>query len=86
VTAKGKLVDAPSAVGSNLIDINLNEWQIWILAELRRTGRLCRCDVEKRCRCSGRTATRDLAVLRAKGLIEFVNDTWPEHDRLTQFE
>ncbi|NLG64825.1 MAG: response regulator [Actinobacteria bacterium] len=72
------------ANGDGTGDTDLNERQIWVLDELRRAGRLCRCDVEKQCDCSERTAKRDLAALRAKGLIEYVDTPRPGHYRLTR--
>lgn len=72
------------ANGDGTGDTGLNERQIWALSELRRTGRLCRCDVEKHSKCSERTAKRDLMTLREKGLIEFVDSPRPGHYRLTQ--
>ena len=64
-------------------DMDLNERQAWALAELRRAGRLSRGDVEKHGQCSDRTAKRDLAALRAKGLVEFVESPHPGYYRLT---
>jgi len=72
------------ANGDGTGDTDLNERQIWALSELRRTGRLCRCDVEKHSKCSERTAKRDLTTLREKGLIEFVDSPRPGHYRLTR--
>jgi DNA-binding response OmpR family regulator len=100
VTVRGAAVGVPNqgatAVGTQATtvgtsanrdgtgDMDLNERQIWALSELRRTGQLCRCDVEKHCKCSERTAKRDLTMLRGKGLIEFVDSPRPGHYRLAR--
>ncbi|MCC6909253.1 MAG: DeoR family transcriptional regulator [Phycisphaerales bacterium] len=60
----------------------VNERQQWILDELRAGTDLRRGDIESRYKCSAKTAKRDLAELRERGLIEFVAKPAPGHYRL----
>jgi len=61
-----------------------NERQQWILDQLRASNQVRRRDVEAHCRCSSKTAKRDLAELRDRGLIEFVAKPWPGHYQCVQ--
>ena len=63
-------------------DIEVNERQQWILDQLRKGGQLQRANVEQQFDCSAKTAKRDLANLRKRGLVEFIQEPWPGHYHL----
>jgi len=68
---------APHATGSKPTadeGSQLNERQLWLLAELRSSTAMRRSDFERRFNIHARTAKRDLADLNQRGLIEFIGD------------
>jgi len=60
----------------------VNDRQRWILDQLRAGLELRRSDVERRFKCSPKTAKRDLAELRDRGLTEFIPKPAPGRYRL----
>ncbi|MCC6908626.1 MAG: hypothetical protein IT430_11835, partial [Phycisphaerales bacterium] len=61
---------------------DLNARQQWVLAALRDTERVQRADLQREFQCSAKTAKRDLANLRFRGIVEFVRVPFPGHYRL----
>lgn len=51
---------------------DLNERQIWFLSTLRRDMKIAAADIAKRWRVTEKTAKRDIAHLKAHGLIAYV--------------
>lgn len=72
----------PDDPGDTSDDPGVNERQRWILEQLRAGVELRRGDVERRFKCSPKTAKRDLAELRERSLTEFVPKPAPGHYRL----
>lgn len=83
---RGDIPDVPGDMEGDPGDTNddpgVNERQRWILDQLRDGARLRRGDVEKQFRCSAKTAKRDLAELRERGLTQFETKPAPGHYRL----
>lgn len=75
----GVIIDDP---GDTADDPGVNERQRWILEQLRVGVELRRVDLERQFRYSAKTAKRDLAELRDRGLTEFVPKPAPGHYRL----
>lgn len=72
----GVIPDDPGDTGGVT---GVNERQEWILDRLREGVRLRRADVEERFHCSTKTAKRDLAELRQRGLVAFHPKPSPGH-------
>lgn len=68
--------------GDTNVDPGVNERQRWILDQLRDGAKLRRGDVEKQFKCSAKTAKRDLAELRERGVVHFVAKPWPGYYQL----
>ena len=60
----------------------LNKRQAWFITELEAGRSPQRADIEEEFGCSDKTAKRDLADLRDRGIIEFVPKPNPGHYRL----
>jgi len=58
---------------------DLNQRQRWVLDQLRQNVELTRSMIEEHFHVSTKTAKRDLAELRERGLIEYVRNPWPGH-------
>jgi len=72
----------PDVPGHTNDDPGVNERQQWIVDQLHAGARLRRGDVENQFRCSAKTAKRDLAGLRERGLTALEARPAPGHYRL----
>jgi predicted HTH transcriptional regulator len=88
------MVDAPAVPGdtghdpdvpSNVPgDIDLNERQVWIVAQTGKGAEVQRRTVETRFNVSAKTAKRDFSRLAKRGLIEYIRTPHPGFYRQKQ--
>jgi FixJ family two-component response regulator len=81
-TSRGHVPSSKANVPSAAPDVPLNDRQHWVLEQLRSGAKVQRDVLQKRFKIVPKTAKRDLAELRKRGLIEFVRTPRPGYYRL----
>lgn len=83
-TSSDAEIDCRNGAPEETTGLAFNERQQWVLDRLRASNQVRRRDVEAHFKCSSKTAKRDLAELRERGLIEFVAKPWPGHYQIIE--